>query len=299
MSNLKETLLLGIDRLSKFYQKNKPKVLKTGALVGTFVIAGVTYYEAPFIKEELSKAVKEWKEANTGKEKATVAVEASLNVGKHALPVAAAVIGTDACIHGMYKEMDTRLGLALAGFAASQSELIDIKKAAKEVVGKKKYQQIEEKAGAAKYSEVASRKDPALYFDDMDSSNPDYFCDELTGMQWHGKYKDVLDGITDAYTILKTEGYPVTHAELIDKINYHKSGEPIRQREMSEYFVFDPLEAQFMHSVSDFIDIVQIGPNAYKLVYMCEIKQNPDKFGKSLSPTRCIDMVAGDGVWHG
>ena len=298
MSNMKETLLLGIDRIGKFYQKNKPKVLKTGALVGTFVIAGVTYYEAPFIKEELKKAAKEWKEAETGKDKAVTVVEASVNVGKHALPVAAAVIGTDACIHGMYKEMDTRLGIALAGFAASQTELIDIKKAAKEVVGKKKYKDIEEKAGAAKYSEVASKKDPSLYFDDMDSSNPDYFCDELTGMQWHGKYKDVLDGITDAYTILKTEGYPVTHAELIDKINYHKSGEPIRQREMSEYFVFDPLEAQFMHSVSDFIDIVQIGPNAYKLVYMCEIKQNPDKFGKNLSPTRCIDMVAGDGVWH-
>ena len=288
--SVKETFKLGFENLKKSYKVNKPKVLSGLGMGGVILTAAVTYIEGPKIKKALDEAISEYQKAETGKDKAAVVLENTVKVGKHAAPVAATVIFTEGCIFGAQKENDKRLGMALAGFAFSQSELIDKNKTIREIVGKKKSEEIEEKTAEKQYAKRLADmpEDP--------SDCPDFFYDPLSGATWHDSYINTLNGITEAYSVLKA-GESITHTDLIDSINNNKNGEAIRERQMSDYFVFDALEAQQMHGVQDFIRLVQMGPNAYKLVYECEVLANPDKFGYPIMMPRDIDSFAGDGVW--
>lgn len=280
--NVIDTLKLGIENIGKDYHRHKPLILTIVAGGSSLIALYAMYKEGPKIKEGCSKAKEEFKSAETGKDKAVAIVNGVMDV---ALPAAKVVIPEAIAIGSMtesYKESSRRI-LALGTVAVmSQAENIDLKKAAKEVVGRKKAEQIEEQAGIKRFSQI-SEDDPTLY-DDWDEENPDTFIDRKSGAIFRGKYINVLNGINSAFQIIKSsiaegEPYNMTHEEFMEHISFEKDGNPIRPREFSKYFVFDPYDVKNVSDVQEFVRLVQIGNNRYEISYEVPLLPNPDMCG--------------------
>lgn len=281
--NTINTLKLGLENISRTYQRHKPLILTVTAGGSSLLALYEMFKEGPKIKEGVSKAKKEFKEAETSKDKAIAVVdgvlETAISVAKVAIPETISI----ASMTESYKESTRRI-LALGTMAVmSQAENIDLKKAAKEVVGKKKAAEIEERVATKRFSEI--KDDPTLY-DDWDEENPDVFVDKQSGAIFRGKYIDVLNGINSAFQIIKSsisEGDPVTmtHEDFMDRINYNKDGNPVRPREFSKYFVFDPYDVKNVSDVQEFVRLVQIGNNRYEIEYEVPLLPNPDLIGDS------------------
>lgn len=280
--NVFDTLKLGIENIGKNYHRHKPLVLTVVAGGSSLVALYAMFKEGPKIKEGFSKTKDAYKSAETGKEKAIAVVEGTIEM---AVPVAKVVVPEVVSIAAMtesYKESSRRI-LALGTMAVmSQAENIDLKKAAKEIVGKKKAEQIEEHAAVKRFSEMP--EDPTLY-DDWDDENPDIFADRKSGAVFRGKYINVLNGINSAFQVLKSsiaegEPYNMTHENFMDFINIEKDGNPVRQREFSKYFIFDAYDVKNINDVQEFVRLVQIGNNRYEITYEVPLHQNPEMFAE-------------------
>ena len=276
MNGFLETMKTGVNRIQTDYKKNRPFWLKTVAIFGTVVIAGVTYTEAPAIHDAFKQAAKEWKEANEPKEKAVIAVETA---GKVAVPMVKIIVtigGTIYCIEKSYKEQHTQIVTLAMMAAGSQIELDDLRAATKEVVGQKKADQIEERVAQKQFDRI---KQNGVEFSDVDASNPDTILDTETGALWHDKYINVLDAIGAYYDEAKTGSevfYP--WSILYSHLNYGKDGNSIRIGKSFEDFGVMQCDLKNIKHSQDMIKVVQAGPNMYKLVRLVKKRPNPDGY---------------------
>lgn len=277
--NVLETMKVGVNAARHEYNRKKPFYLAVAAGIGVIFVAGVAAKEGPVIKDEVSKAIKEFKEKETSEEKAAVVVKTAAKIAGPVLKMVVTIGATEYAITMSYRESHSRMMAAVALAAGSQLELKDFKEAAREVVGKKKVQTIEETQAAKKFSEMPD--DPSLY-SDSDCNNPDIVEDDMSGIRFRGRYFDVQKGINATFMRLKAGGEPIVWSQLFSDINDYKSGEPIRRIDTTDYFIFDPMDVHHTDNIDDFVRIVYAGPNRYKLVYEVELKPNPDKFGKNM-----------------
>lgn len=299
MNGFFETMKTGAKRIQADYKKNRPFWLKTTAIFGTFIIAGVTYTEAPTIHEAFKEAAKEWKEANSGKEKAVVVVETAQKTAVPLVKIAGTIGGTIYCIEKSYKEQHNQI-ISLAMMAAgSQIELDDLRAVTKEVVGQKKADQIEEKVAEKQFERVRNN---GVEYSDIDANNPDTFLDVETGAMWHDRYPNVLDAISSYFTAAKT-GHEVFYpwSELYSNLNYNKDGNDIRIGKSFDDFGVMQTDLKNIRHAQDFIKVVQAGPNQYKLVRLVKKRPNPDGYVDEDGVYWEDDYrdSYGDGDWNG
>lgn len=290
--NVLDTIKLGKDRVATSYRKRHPFWMKTAAMCGVFIVAGVMYKEAPAIHEAIDKAVDEWKKANTPKEKATVVVEAAAETAWPVIKVAVTIGGTLYFIEKSYKEQRVQI-VQLAGMVgASQIELKDLRDATKEVVGQKKADQIEEVVGKKQLERINSG-DELTEFNDADVNNPDIIDFPTLGAVWRDKYSNTLNGIGQFYYNAKTGNesfYPLS--DLIDQFDMHKDGNYIRVGTLAKQWGFMQADLKDTKYPEDLIKIVQVAPGRYKLIPQVRICADPNG---SFSE----DAVCGDGDWNG
>lgn len=274
--NVLDTIKLGKDSAVRSYKKNHPFWLKTFAMFGVIMVAGVTYKNSKPIHDAFEEAKKEWKEAQTGKDKATVVVETTVKVAPHAVKIIVLIGGTLYCIEKSYEEQKTQiLGLSMM-LAGSQVELDDLRAATQEVVGKKKATQIEEKAAQKQFDRMPQDE---LAYSDCDQDNPDIIEDPETGAVWRDKYINVLDGIASYYTEAKTGSeafYP--WSILYDHINQGKDGNFIRMGHCLNDFGILQSDLKDIKHAQDMIEVIQAGPGRYKLIRHVVKRPNPDGY---------------------
>lgn len=306
--NIFDTLKLGFENIGKDYHKHKPLILTIVAGGSSLVALYSMYKEGPKIKEGISKTKEEFKSAETGKEKATVLVEGFMEV---ALPVAKVVIPEAVAIGSMtesYKESSRRILTLGTMLAASQTEIFDMKQITRDVVGKKKATEIEEKV-AEKQFKKDEGVDELTEFNDADYNNPDIFKDELTGYTWRDKYINVLNSIGSYFTHAKTGNeifYPVS--EFYDYLDQNKDGNYIHRGQMCNEWGILQNDLKDVENAQDMIRIVQAGPNRYKLVWETVYRPDPDGWidnkgrycdsrGRDYYDTS-YDDICGDGDWN-
>lgn len=275
MNGFLDVMKTGVDRIRTGYKKNHAFYLKTEAIFGTFLIAGVTFTEAPTIHKAFKEAAKEWKEANCAKDKAVVVVDTAAKVALPVGKVVASVVVTDYCIEKCYEEQKTQIMTLAMMAAGSQIELDDLRAATKEVVGQKKAEQIEEKVAEKQVKRLPEN----IVYADMDVNNPDLILDTETGLAWHDKYLNVLDGIASYFTEAKTGNevfYP--WSSLYSHFNYNKDGNNIRVGSMLNDFGVMQSDLKNIKHAQDMIKLVSAGPNMYKMIRQVKKRPNPDSY---------------------
>ena len=297
----------GVKQIGIGYKKNKPLVLIIISGAASLWALKEMYTEGPKIKKGLDEAKKEFKNAETTKEKAVAVVNCVADIGvsiaKVAVPEAISIVaGAES-----YKESSKRI-LAFAGMAAtSQLELKDFKEATKEVVGKKKVDTIEEKVAEKQFDRMQG--DELTDFNDSDFNIPDIFKEDVGGCVWRGKYINTLDAISAFYTHAKTGNeifYPIS--ELYDLIDQYKDGNYIRRGSLCEEWGVMQSDLKDIDNAQDMLKMVDAGHNRYKLVWQIKLRPNPDGWidaeGKYLDG-KGVDMydtsfddICGDGEWN-
>lgn len=303
-----DTLKAGFEQTKIGYKKNKPLVLIIISGAASLWALKEMYQEGPKIKEGLTEAKEEFKKATTTKEKAVAIVDGVAKVG---IPVVKVAVPEAISLYSAgesYKESSRRI-LAFAGMAAtSQLELRDFKETAKEVVGKKKVETIEEKVAEKQFDRMGGT-DELTDFNDSDFNNPDIFNEPVAGAVWRGKYINTLDAISAYYTHAKTGNevfYPIS--ELYDLLDQYKDGNYIRRGSLCDEWGVMQSDLKDVDNAQDMLKLVDAGHNRYKLVWQIKLRPNPDGWidaeGKYLDG-RDVDMydtsfddVCGDGEWN-
>lgn len=305
--NVIDTLKLGIENVGKDYHRHKPLILTIVAGGSSLLALYAMYKEGPKIKEGVSKAKEEFKSAETGKDKAIAVVEGAMDV---ALSVAKVAIPETVAIASMtesYKESSRRILTLGTMLAASQTEIFDIKQATRDIVGKKKATEIEEKVAEKQMKGI--HRDELEEFNDADTANPDVIEEPITGCVWRDSYINALNAIASYYTKVKTGSeifYPISL--LYDEFDSFKNGNYIRRGKVCNDFGFMQDDLKDIDSCTDFMELVQAGPGKYKLVMHKKMRPDPDGWidnlgryydtaGQDLYDTS-YDDDCGDGDWN-
>lgn len=290
----------GYEIVKKEVVKNLPTILSNaakGLAVGTVV---ATYKKAPDIHRvyhEKMDAVKALPKDAPLKDKAATWFDLAISVGKEsALPVVL-LVAEEACICGAEKEYKNRIALLGGALVASQIDKKELKEAAKEVVGKKKAAQIEEKAAEKKLARVMDPDDPTL-FDDADESLDCIIMEENSGTVWRDNYLRVDKIIDRAYEQVHHNGKALRLDEFFGMLNEDRFTNKIRNRRTNNIWVYTP-EKYYKVTCNDrdnFMALESAGftPNGKKAFI---IRSNPELSNDVYAGQLCDDATCSAG-WN-
>ena len=288
----------GYEIVKKEVVKNLPMILSNaakGLAVGTVV---ATYKKAPDIHRvyhEKMDAVKALPKDAPLKDKAATWFDLAISVGKEsALPVVL-LVAEEACICGAEKEYKNRIALLGGALVASQIDKKELKEAAKEVVGKKKAAQIEEKAAEKKLARVIDPNDPTM-FDDADPSMDCVIMEEWSETVWNDNYLRVDKIIDKLYEQVHHNGVDLGLDEVFGALNEDRLTNKIRNRLTNNVWVYPAARYNSLncHDRDDFMTLESAGytPNGKKAFIL---RSNPELSENIYAGQRCDDATGSAG----
>lgn len=290
----------GFDSVAKGIKKNLPGILSNCAKVGVGATCVAVYKKAPAIHEVWTEKVQAYKNLPKDaplKDKVASLFDVAFSVGKEAAVPTVLFIATEACICGAEKEYKNRIAILGGALVASQIDKKELIEAAKETVGKKKTQQIEEKAAEKKLARVIDPNDPTL-FDDTD---PDVNCiimEENSGTVWRDNYLRVDKIIDKAYEQVHHNKRDLRLDEFFGMLNEDRFTNKIKNRRTNNIWVYtaDKYNDIHCHDRDNFMTLENAGfaPNGMKAFI---IRSNPE-VSSDIYAGQLLDDATCDAGWH-
>ena len=288
----------GFETVKKEVIKNLPTILSNTAKVTAVATVAATYKKAPDIHRvyhEKMDAVKALPKDAPVKDKAAAWFDLVLSVGKESVVPGTLLLVTEGCICGAEKEYKNRIALLGTALVATQVDKQEFKEAAKEIVGKKKAAQIEEKAAEKKLKRVMDPDDPTL-FDDADESLDCIIMEENSGTVWRDNYLRVDKIIDRAYEQVHHNGKALRLDEFFGMLNEDRFTNKIRNRRTNNIWVYTP-EKYYKVTCNDrdnFMALESAGftPNGKKAFI---IRSNPELSNDVYAGQLCDDATCSAG----
>ena len=290
-------LTKGFDEISRGVKKHLPLILSCiagGCAVATPIIV---YKKKDDISEAFDDFKKAWEEAEGAKEKALVIIDEGAKVAKEVALPAATTVTTVVCIAGAQHENTRRIGILGAGLLASQAENKGLKETAKEVLGKKKAKDIEEKYAEKKYADVDENN--CQMYDDADIDRDCIFIEDNSEITWRDNYYNVVNAVQRMYDQCRNNKQRVSLMALFAILNETRySSNKIRSGKMCKNWEFIPEDFDGCEDIEDFMQIVPAGYTEGGTKKFL-IKSTPRLSEEVYSGESYDDAQCGDGAWQG